>query len=52
MMPLAYPLLAAALGVITIHNSSDCCCINLPDRSAQNLVDTAEECAASCRASD
>jgi hypothetical protein len=37
-------------GGVAIHNRSDCCCVNLPDRSARNLVDTVEECVASCAA--
>ena len=49
---LLLPLLAAttAIGSVTVHNGSDCCCINLPDRSAKNLVDTVAECVASCQA--
>ena len=43
-------LLAAHAATVTIHNSSDCCCENLPDRSAKNLVATVEECVASCAA--
>jgi hypothetical protein len=37
-------------GGVAIHNNSDCCCVNLPDRSARNLVDTVQECVASCAA--
>ncbi len=34
---------------VTIYNSSDCCCVNLPDRSAKNLVSSVAECVTSCR---
>ena len=42
-------LLQIACAGVTIHNNSDCCCENLPDRSAKNLVASVEECAASCK---
>ena len=43
-------LLHAGSSGVTIHNHSDCCCENLPDRSAKNLVASVEECVASCKA--
>jgi hypothetical protein len=50
MMLAALALLRAASSGVTIHNHSDCCCDNLPDRSAKNLVSSVDECVASCRA--
>jgi hypothetical protein len=36
-------------GKVTVHNASDCCCVNLPGRSSRWLVSSVDECIASCR---
>ena len=51
MLPLLVAATSAATAATvapTIHNNSDCCCVNLQDRSAKNLVSSVEECVASC----